>query len=57
VVGTSLVLAMALDTISGMVVATFVIIVGGDMMAEQWGSGLGSRGCGTEMTHLQWIVG
>jgi hypothetical protein len=45
-VGTSWVLATALDAVSGMVVAAFVDVVGGDVAAKRRGSGLERRGSG-----------
>jgi hypothetical protein len=44
--GTSWVLGTALDAVSSVVVAGFVITVGGDVAAERRGLGLVWRGCG-----------
>jgi hypothetical protein len=45
-VGTSWVLATALDAVSGVVVAAFVDVVGGDVAAKWQGLGLERRGSG-----------
>jgi hypothetical protein len=55
VVGTFWMLATALDTISRMVVAIFVIIVSSDVAAKWWGLGLRSRSRGCRGCRELWV--